>query len=68
MGGVCEDPLGLSFKYDQKKTLRELLELRFMLEPTIAAYSAERASRADMQEIFLLADKVARGDQQWKRL
>ncbi len=56
--GVADDPLGLFFKYDQKKALKDLLELRLMLEPAIAGYSAQRASDEDIQEILQLADKV----------
>jgi GntR family transcriptional repressor for pyruvate dehydrogenase complex len=58
MVGVGEDPLGLSFKYDHKKALTELLELRFILEPAIAGISAQRASKEDAKEIMHLADEV----------
>lgn len=57
--GVAEDPLGLAFKYDKEKVMSDLLEIRFMMEPSIAACSAMRASGEDKKEILSLADKVA---------
>ena len=58
MVGVSDDPLGLRFKYDQKQAIKELLELRFILEPQIAALSALRASDSDKAAITSLADSV----------
>jgi GntR family transcriptional repressor for pyruvate dehydrogenase complex len=57
--GVSEDPFGLQFKYDKKKVLTDLLELRFIMEPSIASYSAQRASKEDVKEILLLASQVS---------
>ena len=58
MVGVADDPLGLRFKYDHQKAIKELLELRSMLEPQIAAYCAKRASDDDKKAIVSLAQKV----------
>lgn len=57
--GVVEDPLGLAFKYDKEKLLSDLLEIRFMLEPSIAGCCAMRAGDNDKKEILRLADQVA---------
>jgi GntR family transcriptional repressor for pyruvate dehydrogenase complex len=57
--GVAEDPLGLQFKYDKNKVLTDLLELRFMMEPTIASYSALRAGSEDVEDILRLARLVS---------
>ncbi len=57
--GVAEDPLGLQFKYDKKKVLMDLWELRFIMEPYVASLSAERASKEDAAEIQRLAAEVS---------
>ena len=58
MVGVSDDPLGLRFKYDQVQAVKELLELRFILEPQIAAISALRASQKEKADIMKLTDSV----------
>lgn len=57
--GVTDDPLGLEFKYDKEKVLRDLLELRVIMEPSIAAQSARCASEDDVGEILALANQVS---------
>lgn len=57
--GVTVDPLGLKFKYDKEKVIMDLLEIRFIMEPSIASYSAQRASKEDIEEILSLAGQVA---------
>lgn len=57
--GVTEDPLGLKFKYNKEKVIMDLLEIRYIMEPTIASYSAQRASEEDVEEILRLAEQVA---------
>lgn len=57
--GVTDDPLGLEFKYDKEKVLRDLLELRGIMEPSIAAQSARCASEEDIQEILSLSNQVS---------
>ncbi len=58
--GVVEDPLGLAFRYDRNKTLADLLDIRFMIEPTIAAACAQRATPKQKREIRALAEDVER--------
>ena len=57
--GVTDDPLGLRFKYDKEKVIMDLLEIRYIMEPSIASYSAQRASEEDVKEILNLAGQVA---------
>lgn len=57
--GVTADPLGLAFKYDKKKVIQDLLELRIIMEPSIAAQCARNASEQDIREILNLAKQVA---------
>lgn len=58
--GVPTDPLGLEFQYDKKKVLLDLLELRFIMEPIIAALSARFAGLDDVSEIQRLADEISK--------
>ena len=57
--GVTSDPLGLAFRYDKNRTLADLLDLRFMFEPSIAAACAARATQQQRKEIRELTDAVA---------
>ena len=57
--GVAADPLGLAFRYDRNRTLADLLDIRFMIEPSIAAACAGRATAEQKQEIRRQADLVA---------
>jgi DNA-binding FadR family transcriptional regulator len=58
--GIAADPLGLSFKYDKKKVFTDLLELRLIMEPSIAAQCARSASDEDIEEIVALAEQISR--------
>ena len=55
--GVVDDPLGLH-SYLTKKLVRDLLEVRFLLEPAIAAMSATYADNNDIKKIVSLCDEV----------
>ena len=41
--GVVQDPLGFTFISDKQKLIHDLLEVRFLLEPSIAAMAAAHA-------------------------
>ena len=45
--GLGKDPLGLSFE-EQSRTLKDLMEVRLLLEPGIAGEAAARRSEADL--------------------
>ncbi len=53
-----EDPLGLSKLSDKYKLALELLDVRLMLEPEIAASAAEQATREEIQELVRLCDET----------
>jgi len=65
--GVAEDPLGLAFVRNKIKLREDLMAVRFMLEPSIAAFAARNATKSDVKKIFALSDLVAerinRGDE-----
>ena len=41
--GMVDDPLGFTFIGNKQKLITDLLEVRFLLEPSIAAMAATRA-------------------------
>lgn len=43
------DPLGLSLVYDKKKLMKDLLEIRILIEPRCALLAAQNASRHDIE-------------------
>lgn len=53
-----EDPLGISHLSDKYKLALELLDVRLMLEPEIAAKAAEYASEKDLKELKKLCDET----------
>jgi len=57
--GVPEDPLGLEFQYDKRKVISDMLDLRLIMEPSIAAQAARRASKEDCEELLRLASLVS---------
>lgn len=63
---VTEDPLGLSKLDDKYKLALELLEVRLLLEPEIAANAAIRATQEDKIQVKALCDateeKYRRGE------
>ncbi|MDA3845941.1 MAG: FadR/GntR family transcriptional regulator [Vallitaleaceae bacterium] len=50
--GLTKDPFGVSFM-DQEHMLRDLFELRRIIEPPIAALAAERATTKDISSLEL---------------
>ena len=53
--GVVEDPLGFTFI---GKLAADLLEIRFLLEPSVAAWAAARAEEEDIRRIRKLCDET----------
>ena len=49
--GQVDDPLGFRFANDKKKLLVDLIELRLIVEPPIAALAAERRTQEDILRI-----------------
>ena len=56
--GLSDDLLGLSLVSDKKKLVRDLLELRLLIEPRMAALAAERAGREEMDRLRCLFRKM----------
>ena len=56
--GVVQDPLGFTFIGNKEKLIHDLLEVRFLLEPSIAAMAAAHADENDIKKITALCDEV----------
>ena len=56
--GVGKDPLGLSFE-EQSRTLRELMEVRLLMEPGIAGQAARRRTQEDLDAMQSFIDRMA---------
>lgn len=56
--GVSDDPLGFAFTKDKYKLAGDLLQVRIILEPEIAAMAANMATEKDISEIIKRCDKV----------
>lgn len=56
--GIVSDPLGFTFIPDKQKLAEDLLEIRFILEPPIAARAALRATDENIKEIKNLCQEV----------
>ena len=54
--GVVQDPLGFTFIGNKEKLIHDLLEVRFLLEPSIAAMAAAHAD--DIKKITTLCDEM----------
>lgn len=58
--GVADDPLGFTFIEDKQRLARDLLEVRFMIEPQMASMAAENATGAQIACIKELCDESQR--------
>ena len=54
--GMVEDPLGFTFISNKQKLVHDLLEVRFLLEPSIASMAAANADEEDIKKITKLCD------------
>ena len=54
--GIVEDPLGFTFIGDKQKLAADLLEIRFLLEPSIAARAASYATDDEISRISELCN------------
>lgn len=52
--GVTDDPLGLALAKDPRQLTRDLLQLRIIIEPEIAALAAQNATAQDVEELEAL--------------
>lgn len=61
--GIPDDPLGFAMMEDRRKLTRDLLQIRVMLEPPIAALAAQNADEEDikkLEEILLEVEDLIR--------
>jgi DNA-binding FadR family transcriptional regulator len=56
--GVSDDPLGFAFIEDKHRLARDLMEIRLMIEPRIAALAAKNATRQEIEQINYLAQET----------
>ena len=49
--GIPDDPLGFAMMEDRRKLTRDLLQIRVMLEPPIAALAAQNADEEDIKKL-----------------
>jgi len=56
--GVADDPLGFSLMEDRSKLVIDLIQIRCIIEPQIAALAAQNATAEDIQILSLLCDEM----------
>ncbi|HHU72890.1 MAG TPA: FadR family transcriptional regulator [Clostridiales bacterium] len=56
--GVIDDPLGFAFIEDKQRLARDLMEIRLMIEPRIAAIAAKNATKEEIDKITHLAKET----------
>lgn len=56
--GVAEDPLGFKFVTQKKQLGLDLCEIRFMIEPQIAALAAQKATEQEIAQMQVLCDAI----------
>lgn len=49
--GMSEDPLGLSMIMDKERLIKDMLEVRLLIEPRIAALAAERRTQKELGQL-----------------
>lgn len=56
--GVADDPLGFAMMEDPEKLTRDLLQIRVMLEPPIAALAAQNRGEEDLERLRVLLEEI----------
>lgn len=56
--GVSDDPFGFSLAGDHQKLTKDLIQVRIMLEPPIAALAAQNATPEDIQKLEQILAEV----------
>ena len=56
--GMIDDPFGLTFVEDKQKMIKDLMEIRFLIEPSIAAMAAIRADETDIKNILTACENT----------
>jgi Transcriptional regulators len=56
--GLLSDPLGLAFYQDKYKLALDLIEIRSILEPEIAASAAKNATQEEINKMWKICDEI----------
>ena len=56
--GVVEDPLGFSFINNKNKLVKDSMDVRLLLEPSIVKWAARNATDSEILEIIELSHKI----------
>lgn len=56
--GMVEDPLGFIFMEDRRKLVMDLMQVRLIVEPSIAALAAQNATKEDLEHLSTLCDDI----------
>lgn len=56
--GMSDDPLGLSMICDKDKMVMDLLDVRLLIEPKMAALAAENATEAEIKNLKKICGKL----------
>lgn len=56
--GVVDDPWGFAFIHDKYRLAKDLWEMRLIVEPSVAAFAAERATQEQISELKDLCDEI----------
>lgn len=56
--GIADDPLGLAFFKDKHKLASDLIEIRMIIEPKIAAFAARNAQEDEIQRMKELCREI----------
>ena len=56
--GVADDPLGFALMEDRRKLVEDLLQIRCIIEPQIAALAAQNGTPEDIAALGALCDEV----------
>ncbi len=56
--GLGDDPLGLSLTYDKQKMTEDLIQLRILIEPKMAALAAQNATAGERCRLMELCEEM----------
>ena len=56
--GIPDDPLGLTFIYDDNQLLLDMLDVRLMFEPEVASLASSYATPAQLEDIAFQAEEM----------
>lgn len=69
--GVVDDPLGFDMIEDRRKLTQDLIQIRIILEPPIAALAAQNATGKDImcleQMLLEVEDRIAKRKEYWEK-